>query len=421
MRTIDTTLKERFLLSQLTKANNANPVMEVIASRPRTQITDKRLWEETIITAGASATCTSVAIRRTGRLPDRVYVSYISGSTLYVKSAALTYPLSSMVWTVEKTVENCIGCALEFDGEFIEWERIVEYRTESEPWLMYVTTSGQLFVGKLSGPFTPIVGSNVTSIDAVRGVSSAENDIDQGLIIFYTYGGDTYYNQRINGTWEGEIKVDIGPANAVSLKCERLFDWRIVLQITDASGALWEVFTKMYTTGWIGREHLTNRIASTVSVSEITYIDKKTEELLQTITSAQLTTLYALSPVIKKVENLANNENDWGYLVKVTFDEAVMNTAGSEYNFSITDAYNMVWHATTAQENGRELLLTFGNFNNASNPVVIAYAPGTATGEVAQLEATSKAAIFTGLIPYDIPAPVLQTIENTIDYIEVQP
>jgi hypothetical protein len=177
----------------------------------------------------------------------------------------------------------------------------------------------------------------------------------------------------------------------------------------------------MAASGWNGIEYLTAGIAADVMTTEVVYIDRMVTEYLTAITGAEVKTLYALSPVMKKAENIANGEGDFGYLVRVTFDEIVMNTSGSEYNFTITDAYNVTYHATVATENGREILLEFPDFNNATNPVVIAYTPGTATGEVASLEADSITIELTGLVPTYTPPPVPISVENTIDWIEVTP
>jgi len=97
----------------------------------------------------------------------------------------------------------------------------------------------------------------------------------------------------------------------------------------------------------------------------------------------------------------------------------VKNTFGSEYQFVLTDSYGIEWHAISATENGRELLLTFGNMNNAGNPVTLSYSPGTATGEVALLETDSIVFTLTGLIPYYVEPPVVTGLLNTSDWLEV--
>ena len=420
MRSIDPVIKARLLQMQQTLYSNAQPAMDVHAIRPRTPIFHKRFWEESIITPDITATSTSVAIRKTGTTADRAYVAYVSNGILRVKSAAITFPVSQMIWQIELSISNCMACALEFDGYFFRATyNKVEFRTDPLPWLFYVTTDGQLLGGILGSDFAVIVGANVTSLDVVRGVTSEYKDIDQGLLVFYTYGGAVYYNSLLSGNWQGQQMVDIGPTNAVSIKCERLFDYRIVLQITDAAGVLWEVFSKMYVSGWHGNEKLTAALGMSLFVTQITYIDRKDDEEIAADLNMTLVTLYALSPVMIHAENYANTDSDFGYQIRLTFDELVFHTVDNEYQFVLTDAYNSVWHAEAISNTGRELFLTFGNFNNASNPVVLSYTPGTVTGEVSNLQADSISFSLTGLVPYFVEPAVVTNIENVIDWMEV--
>jgi hypothetical protein len=166
MRYIDETIRARLLQAQKTLYNNANPSMDVIAVRPTTAITNKDFWQESIVAADTTATCTTVALRRTsGRTADRAYVAYISDGTLTVKSAMLTPPINQISWTVVETIANCIGCAVEFNGSFVKSEiNKVEYLTDELPWLFYVTSTGQLMAGVLGGSYESLVGANVTEL-----------------------------------------------------------------------------------------------------------------------------------------------------------------------------------------------------------------------------------------------------------------
>lgn len=420
MRQIDSTIKARALLNLQTTANNANPSMETVVSRPRTPIFDKRFWQETIIQTSAMIACTSVAVRRVGKTADKVYAAYVTNlGTLVVKSALITYPISNMSWSVELTISNCVACALEFDGSFVRVGRDVEYRTESIPWLFYTTTSGELNAGLLGGSFETLVSSNVLAIDVVRGIASRYKDIDQGLIVFYVFDGSVYYQQLIDGVWQGQEPVDIAPENAVQIKVERLFDYRICLHVTDTSGALWEVFTKMTASGWNGHEYLSAAIEMNLNVTEITYYESMENEYISVGTDVTITALYGLSPLILRAENYANVEGDYGYLIRLTFDELVFGTTGNEYQFTLTDSLNTVFHCDAIINNGRELLLTFPNLNNVTNPVVMAYTPGTVMGEVVALDADSISITLTGLVPTYVPPPVVLSIENTIDWMEI--
>ena len=193
MRSIDAALKARVLKIQQTLYNNAQPSMDIQALRPRTTIFHEKFWRETIVSNDVTATSTSIAIRKNGKLADRVYVAYVSDGELIVKSAALTYPLANMAWQLETSITGCSCCSLAFDGQFTAVPNgRVEFRTDLIPWLFFTTSSGQLRAGILGGPYDSLIDSGVSAISAVRGFSSPLKDIDQGMLLFHIIDGSVY-------------------------------------------------------------------------------------------------------------------------------------------------------------------------------------------------------------------------------------
>lgn len=415
-REIDTILRNRLLIKQQTAHSNAQPSMEVTAIRPRTPIFHKRFWQESVV-ATATAGATSVAVRRTGALADRVYVAYVAGGILTVKSAALVYPVSSMAWQVETTISGCVACALEFDGSFIRAAYgKVEFRTDSLPWLFYTTTGGELMAGILGGTYAPISG-NVSAFDCIHGVASVLEDIDQGMIAFYIVSGTVFYRQFIAGAWEDQQSVDLAPAVSVAIKAERTFDWRIVLQITDGAGALHEVFTKMAISAHINYEQLTVGIENTVAVYEVAYLDTMSQhEYLTGLIDMAITTLWGLAPEVLSISNEDDGTGDHGFKIRITFDADLFSVSGNEAAFSMVDAVAASYDCTAIEQNGRELILTFEDFNNATNPIILTYTPGTIIGEVELVEAFALEFNATELDPVFQEPPVPVSAENIIDW-----
>ena len=418
MRQIDSTIKSRISNNLQTVANNNNPTMQTVVSRPLTPIFNKRFWQETIVTAGANATCTSVAVRKTGKLTDRIFVAYVAGGTLIVKSAAVTYPIDNMAWNVEQTVLNCVACAIEFDGLFVRAGRDVEFRTESIPWLFYTTTAGELKAGILGGSFETLAASGASTIDVVRGIASLYKDIDQGLIVFYILNNAVYYRQRIAGAWQGQQQVGIAPANPVSIKVERLFDYRICLQITDAAGALWEVFTKMEASGWNGTEYISLSLSYTAELININYRDFCADENITLSLSQESKILYALSPIMVGAENIDDGAGNDGLKIQLTWDENVFGYEEQAENFIISDGAGGAWGGQSITKNGKILTITFMDFNNAINPVTLTYTPGNMTGDIAAVVADSIQFNATGLISNQWPKPAAVMAKN-IDEIQI--
>lgn len=415
MRYIDQTIKDKLLLAQQTLFNNAQPSMEVIAVRPRTAIFHERFWQESIVTEGVTAVCTSVAVKRTGRWGEAVYVAYVAGGTLTVKSAPFRFPIRAMSWTTLATIPNCTACALEFEGHFVHVGRNVEFKTDAIPYLFYVTSAGALLGGILGSDYETIAGANVTAVDVINGVSNTYDMQNQGFFVFYIANGSVYYNNFLDGEWQGQTAVSIAPANAVSLKAERTFDYRIVLQVTDNTGALYELFAKMEATGWNNSEYISLGITGQATAYDVNYVDNKTDEYLALTPEATASVLYALPPEMAIAENIDNGSGDYGYFVRIIWDENISIQTTPASCFALTDAGSGAWGGQTITQDGRYITIGFDNFNNLENPATITYTPGSIIGDVES--AASQALQFTasGLVPFATAPPVPVLAENIID------
>ena len=426
MREIESTLQNRLLQALQTKSNNANPSMEVIAIRPRTPIFHSRFWQESIVAADETAVCTSVAVRKPGANANRVFVAFVnSAGTLIVKSAAIMNPVSSMVWTVEETIDGCIVCALEFEGRFRHDGQNVAFYTDEIPYLFYTTTAGALKWGLLGGPYETIVAANVTAIDAINGVSNTFDAQNQGFFVFYIINGMVYYNTFLDGEWLGQEQVTIAPDNAVAIKAERTFDWRIVLHVTDNTGTLFEVFSKMEATGWNSTEFLEitdiSALAGMIAI-EYSYAKSQDHHLEIAEINAESVSYATYSPTLLSAENIAtateDPENpgeyydDYGYRVMFGFDQWIPNAADYPESFKLTDDYGVSWYGQSAVVNGRFVTVTFTDFNNAGNPITATALAGNLTNGLVNLTETSIEFNATGLVPTEIPAPALTQITN---------
>jgi len=420
MRAIDATLKARIELAQQTLYNNANPQMDVTVTRPRTPITRAGFWQESIVTAGATSVCTSVCVRRQVKHPTRAYVAYVTeGGTLVVKYADLvSVEFSKLQWITVETIAGCTACAVELDGFFRPVPRNrVEFLTDETPWLFYVTAAGALMGGLLGGTYEVLVGANVTALDAIRGEASYHKDEDQGLLLFYIINGGVYYRQLIAGVWGGQSTVTLAPANAVKIKAERVFDWRIVLQVTEAGGALYEIFAKMQASGWNGTEFLQFSVSGSGQMFDIYYYDFFNEENVSLDISGFGDLLYNLSPVMLRAYNLANVDEDFGYKIRVIWDEDLNLVSGNETAFSMVDSTLAVFGCTAITViSSRELELDMQNFNNAVGAVTLSYDPGTMMGDIVAVTACDVAFTPTGLVPFAVDPPVPLSVINTIEW-----
>jgi hypothetical protein len=415
MRQIDTDILTRIIKNVQTEQNNNTPRVEVIVSRARAPIARAEHWQECIVAESTTATVTSVAVKKTGREISDIYAAYIAGGVLTVKKAKFVIPLRKMQWQTVATIPNAVACAVEFDGRFERHGRFVEYRTDSVPWIFYTTTTGELWGGILGGTMEILSASGAAQIDVVRGISGAYGDISQGLAVFYvTSSGAVKYRQIINGEWAGEQTVSIAPANAVYIKAERLFDYRICLQVQCADYSLWEIFTKMEASGWNGTENIDAVITAKNVLMRIHFDEERVTEYLHSSISADNAILYAFSPILVFAENIDRGDGDKGYKVRATFDERVYDPM---CGFTLTDSASGAWSCTSVVKVSDKVLeIDFLNFNNAVGECTLAYTPGTIMGDVVPLEADSIEFTPSGLVPFAIEPPVPLTIENIQDW-----
>lgn len=394
MRSIDLSLKERLQLKAMTAANNANPSMEITAIRPQTPIFNSRFWQESVVSAGVTAVCTSVAVRRTGRLADRVYVAYVdSTGLLTVKYAALAYPVSSMTWHTVTTIAGCSACALEFDGTFIKAAYgKVEFRTSELPWLFYITAAGALMGGILGSEYTTLAETGVTAVTAVRGYAKPLWDIDAGLLVFFVVDGDIYYRSRVAEVWSDGAPIAFGPdVTWVYINAINTFDYRIVIQATDSTGALYELFSEPE---GIGKKSIDNLeivdVSATGELVDIIFWDATGNENIEiTDISAAAALIYGLSPIPLAIQNIDNGTGDWGKYLTVRFDYPVYGLIGNAGQIVITDGNLAEYAGQTIEYVGTDfktVKIGYTNFNGAYGTTCeLKYTQGTMTGPAGEL------------------------------------
>ena len=418
MRAIDTALRDKLTASQQTLYNNANLSLRSIASRAITSIETPQFWRESIITENASVTDTSVAIRKkfANQLGDIVYAASIVEGVLYIKKSTLSVAVSNMVWEVVEVIPNCVRCALQFDNYFDATNHnTVEGFTEDYPYIFYLTTANELRYKIVGDEHDNLFISNtVSDFDVVKGIESKYNDISQGLIVFYVIDGVVYYNQLINNTWAGQESVSIAPPNALQIKAERLFDYRIVLHIMDSTEGLYEIISKMEASSWNGQELIDAKIRQRNTLINIRFDEECVTEYLHSSISSDNAVLYAFSPVLIFAENIDRGDGDKGYKVRATFDERIHNPM---CGFTLTDSASGAWSCiSVVKVSDKVLEIEFLNFNNAVGECTLTYTPGTIMGDVVPVAADSIDFTPSGLVPFGVEPPVPLAIENIQDW-----
>ena len=274
-----------------------------------------------------------------------------------------------------------------------------------------------------------LASANCTWISAVRATWSEIPDWDFGLCVFFIVSGVIYYRQLINGLWYDAETVPVAslPTLAsgvtwVEVAASRTWDYRVVLQLKASDGGLYEVFTQFGGLGSKSAEHIEVRgFSATGKLTAITYHDTaETEhiELASVTAGAPYGGLYSTAvPKIVGAANADDGTGNWGKLAAYTFDVhlTTAEVTAQASAFSIVDANNVAYNAATASlgADGKTVMLTFTDFNNARGICKATYTAGTVTSMAGTaLTTTSCNFTPTGLIPTALPVPEVTEVTN---------
>jgi hypothetical protein len=432
---IPSTLLDKITQAFQTVGTHADPKMDVIAQKAAKYLSQGSFLQPRTIRTGNSLGPLDICIRRPDKdqEPTEIVMIYIQNGTARV--ATLPYvSRPDQAFTYKYNLGNADDVACDFDGRwgyisdrsgiYFDTTIIWALETFGEPYFAIVN-DGALTVRIAHGD-SYLLASNVVKCAMLRGWKSTTSVlVDQGLVCAYikTDGGIYYRNycEQEDGSyiWELERLIEdfVAPNSNVSLF--RTADYRLGFLAENAGHISWLITHRAWAGMAITPEFISaNADAPTITVYDIVYIDSQTtDEYVSADVSVDLDVLYALSPVMLYAANEPNIDDDYGYLVRVRFDERVWNTTGTEAAFTLTDEYNGIWYGQIITGDGtKELLIEFTNFNNASGVVTLAYTPGTATGDIEVLAITSTTFTPIGLVPFAVDPPVVLTIENTIEW-----
>lgn len=428
MRSVSATMKKK-LASRIQAGDNAISA-SLWVGRPTTPLTEDRFLERQTILSSKNITKTSIAVchPRLMRGATEVYIGYLESGTIKIAKTTYVEEMERHVW------ENDIGYSqvaddfcLCFDGTMPKAPNgYVEFKTEQLPWVFW-TLNGVLYGRKLWDESEPLVlaEANCSTVSAVRAMWSTTGGFDFGLVVFFLLNGQLYYRQLIGGEWMDAEVVSFGPDGVTweSLAAFRTWDYRIGVQLKSTDGKFYEMFTQFMGVGKQNAEHIEiSSFRTKGDFIEVQYInassDKEHIELTNVRSGAPFGGLYSTSvPKIISARNVADVNGDWGTTIKVEFDNYLVasDVVNNYLKFSLTDSWNVNYIASGAvlEDDGRTVVLSFMNFNNAYDKCKIQYTPGNIYSLATILvELTSFEFIPQNLVPVDVPKPEVESIWN---------
>lgn len=404
MRDINPELLARLQKSFQTAYENADPRAVVWISRPTTALTDNTFLEKQVILEGTSITDIAVAACHPVlyRPVTKIYVGYVDNGIAHVKYATAAVSMPAHVWIDTGFSETASAIALEFDGTMPKDRRgRVEFVTEELPWVFWI--NGGVLYGKILGDTSVVTlaSSNATDVFAIRGMWSEVGGFDFGLVVFFVLSGQLYYRQLINGVWMDAEYVstcgglDLSALTVTAIAAMRTWDYRIVLQIRDSTGTVYELFSQFMGVGKQNVEHIEVKdIEAEGEITPITYRDAAENEHIQ-ISGIGADGLLRLniSPAPSTVTNIDDGTGQWNTLIQVALDNpCTPASVPSNYGaFSLTDesSGSFACSAASCSADGLTITLTFASFLSASGDLTLSYTPGTITSPDLDMESWS--------------------------------
>jgi hypothetical protein len=424
MKSIDSTLLARLKSARQTYDANADARLNIWISRPTTALTNSQFLEKQQILAGSSITDVAVAACHPViyRPVTRIYVGYVDNGTAHVRYATAVTAMKDHIWHDTGFSETASAVALEFNGTMPKDRKgRVEFVTEELPWVFWVN-SGVAYgcvLGDQANAVT-LASANATDVFAVRGMWSEVGGFDFGLVLFMVISGQLYYRQLIDGVWMDAENVssvgglDLTVLTITSIAAMRTWDYRIVIQIQDSTGAMYEIFTQYMGIGKQNVEHVEMTAEATGGLIAVDYRNTAENEHIEMTTSASGDLIYGLSSVPISVANIDNGSGDYGYVVQVVLDYPVTGVSGNFAAFVLTDSNSVTYTGTaiSVSADGLTLTITFPDFNNASGDLTLSYTPGTIQSPATALATFSKTFTPSGLVPTAANSSEVEAIWN---------
>ena len=315
------------------------------------------MWTPSTIRQGILNEIDTVAIRTSvdSKIEKLYKITIVDGEARIYETNRTT--TATFLWSFQKSlgmakaVATEVDCHWEFDYD--EWK----YRpiTENTPWFFTINEDSELlaFYGDsiVNTELKKKLDTNVDSISAVRAwKSSVDSNDDLGLIVAYIKNQEVKYRQLINGNWKTAVILDTPGIIPINVAIARSNDFRALFVIETQDYGIYLYSTDRHFMAMsIKPEHLKNEVTqiSNLNVSMISILYHKigdgpyatdkdrlkgqAEEVEDEYLESKVTQISNLTPKflratntnIEKVENIPDEEGNWGTTIKVTFDYGV--------------------------------------------------------------------------------------------------
>jgi hypothetical protein len=435
MRNVDPVLSNKLNSQYQTKANNAQPKMNVAIARARNTVSDSSYWVVETIRTGSTLGDVSLAPRRqkvTGP-PNRIYEIHVVGGV--VGTAIREYPDKFKDgWQNQFTLGTGSKVAIAFDGEWHRYRKLWRLVTHEKPWIFWVDGDGKLWaqlwddVGTKQQLATGVVYCR--AIRAWKNLNMA--DKDQGIVVGYIKSdGKVYYRNYcqlldLSYTWEPERQVTEFTGTASSLNLFITNDYRMGFIVADS---LDDIYWYITDRDWAGMAIVADTLTVAPATLEvdlipIEYYEGFEYELL-TVAPAELEVDLRCALThndffdihnepMTLIDEFEEEYEDWGKVLIFTTDHRLYDISAS--SFELVGSSTSYFPDTIQEIGYKTYKVTFegdNNFNNAGDTPTLKYIQGsTVNGVGVAYDVFEKQFDAINLVPTSIPVPEVEVIFN---------
>lgn len=430
MRYIPTSILEKIKKLHQTKAENADPKINLIMQRTKKYIEQGALMNPYDLWGKDSLGAIDVAYRREDRLkaPDYTYLAYIENGTVHLARQEYIKSIEEKnVWEYLYPVGPAVDVAIEFDGR---WERtspeaevcfdspaIWTLVTFGEPWIFRATSSGTLTAQLGQGDIYILADSGVTKVNAIRGWKNTYLwNHDQGIIVAYIRNGNICYRNYaqqppdIPAIWEEERIIDQLPSPAQNVAVFRTNDYRSGI-IVESNGQIhWAITDRNWSVMAIEPHIITAAMGLAVELIRLTRSEAYLEHAVTGATELQTCFSLAIWPQVVDIRNPGVDDTA---TILIECDLPLYgDLTGLQAAFIVKDSVNTSFAvtATAKGETDNIIKLTTAVFEGASGDLTVTYTH--ATGPIYHLaEGGCMMELFDFAVPF---TPLVQPPEGFI-------
>lgn len=292
MRSLPKSLQSKLSQQMQTVHNDADPRMEVVVARARTEVVDYTYWTVETIRETSGLGDVSVAPRRFSPYgpPNRIYEIHVHNGE--VKTAIREYPdRLKDGWKDQFSLGAGSAVAIAFNGEWQRHRKLFRLITEEKPYVSWVDGNGDLWVQKWDEHDTKFqLSSGVSKVRMIRAwKNTVIHYLDQGIVVAYIKtDGKVYYRnyciqEDYTEVWEYEKELTDFTGTAVNVNLFITNDYRMGFVIEDSLGQVhWLVTPRNWGGMASPAEYLATSIKDiTFEVTPITYHDTYGDEHIE--------------------------------------------------------------------------------------------------------------------------------------------